>query len=60
MTSNVNGDLDGTGVYGLDDEPHNAICPGCNGTGEAYMGRLASRPGPCRECLGSGEVTVDE
>lgn len=32
------------------------MCPNCYGTGQAYAGRMASRPGVCRECLGSGEV----
>lgn len=41
------------------DEPDVMPCQGCDGTGNAYAGRLASRPGPCRECLGSGEITVD-
>lgn len=41
------------------DEPQVMTCQGCGGTGEAYAGRFASRPGPCRECLGSGEVVID-
>jgi len=56
---NVAGDLDSAGVYGLDDERHIAVCPGCNGTGEAYMGRHSPYLSTCRECLGAGEIEVD-
>lgn len=41
------------------DEPQTMTCQGCNGTGQAYMGRFSPRPGTCRECLGEGEVVVD-
>lgn len=41
------------------DEPAVMACQSCGGTGSAYAGRFASRPGPCRECLGYGEVVID-
>lgn len=59
--SNVNGDLDTSpGAYGVEDDRRWGTCPGCNGTGEAYMGRFSPHLTTCRECLGSGEVEIDK
>lgn len=58
MIDNVNGDLNSVGPYGLDedDNTYTVVCGGCNGTGQAYIGKFSPRPTTCRECLGLGEV----
>jgi DnaJ-class molecular chaperone len=56
--SNINGDLDTMGVFGIDDDQQTAICDTCDGTGYAFRLRFSPFRTVCHWCGGSGEVTV--
>jgi DnaJ-class molecular chaperone len=59
-TDNVDGALDGTGLYGVADEfPYMRLCPVCDGEGKAFANRFAGFKTMCRECQGLGEVECE-